>query len=505
MKTKGFTLIELLAAIAIISLLALITVPNVIEKYNSSKLGAMIIQENKLVESGDILVNDYCKDPINKDFQSKCGIYYKQVLDDFDELILTDKDGKVVDKSHDGKKYYRNYICVKDIKTQGYYSENLNYSGEECSGVVIYKMDYETDLQVDSYSYVVCGEEYASNVETGITKGMFSECFPADTPGGGDTIPVEKKYKLKVTFTENTPYGMEVSDEVHKQLKKGESINIDVPKYIDWSGNLYTAFIHSYNPSIKNLLEISNGKLKGYMPEEDLEVHIVYSIKKHTLTINFIEFQTNKKMDNSISVEVFNLEPYLVNPKKIDNYKVITQHLEFKIDDNKDASKDVVYQKINFNLTYDEEGGTPCTDGKVPYLGAYPTLCTTTRVGYKFNGWYLGDDGTGTKIKAGDEHDEYKDVTLHAGWDPNRYTVTYNCNGGKGSMDSSSHEYGTASALSVNGCDKVGYKFVYWNTKADGTGNRYTDKQKVSTLTSQDKGVVNLYAIYEPRTILNIQ
>ena len=58
MKTKGFTLIELLAAIAIISLLALITVPNVIEKYNSSKLGAMIIQENKLY--CNIILKNWC-------------------------------------------------------------------------------------------------------------------------------------------------------------------------------------------------------------------------------------------------------------------------------------------------------------------------------------------------------------------------------------------------------------------------------------------------------------
>ena len=127
MKTKGFTLIELLAAIAIIGLLALITVPNVIEKYNSSKLGAMIIQENKLVESGDILVNDYCKDPINRDYQKKCGFYYKKVLDSNGDLVLNDKSGKIITGNvEDGvNQYYTQYICVKDIKSLGYYTEEL--------------------------------------------------------------------------------------------------------------------------------------------------------------------------------------------------------------------------------------------------------------------------------------------------------------------------------------------------------------------------------------------
>lgn len=81
----------------------------------------------------------------------------------------------------------------------------------------------------------------------------------------------------------------------------------------------------------------------------------------------------------------------------------------------------------------------------------------------------------------------------------NKYTVKYNGNGSTGgSTARSSHEYGLGSTLTENGFTKSGYAFTGWNTKADGSGTDYTDKQSVTNLTAVHDGEVELFAQWEP-------
>ena len=63
-----------------------------------------------------------------------------------------------------------------------------------------------------------------------------------------------------------------------------------------------------------------------------------------------------------------------------------------------------------------------------------------------------------------------------------------------GTMSNQHFEYGTAQNLTANTYTKVGYIFGGWNTKYDGSGTSYTDKQQVNKLTSVDNGKVKLYA-----------
>ena len=56
--------------------------------------------------------------------------------------------------------------------------------------------------------------------------------------------------------------------------------------------------------------------------------------------------------------------------------------------------------------------------------------------------------------------------------------VKFNANGGKGTMSSQVFRFDEGSkALNANAFTKSGVSFVGWNTKADGTGTSYTDKQ----------------------------
>ena len=171
MNKKGFTLVEIIAVVAIMAILITFAATSLIKKYNESKIKTLIIQEGQLIQSGDMVIQDYCKDPLNKDYHLQCDSYYKSYVDSNDNLIVNATE-----------KTYMKYICTKDLKTLGYYSEELELSGVECLGVVVYKIDAETDLQRDSFSVARCGNEYISEInnENNYVE-LFNECFDSVT------------------------------------------------------------------------------------------------------------------------------------------------------------------------------------------------------------------------------------------------------------------------------------------------------------------------------------
>ena len=83
---------------------------------------------------------------------------------------------------------------------------------------------------------------------------------------------------------------------------------------------------------------------------------------------------------------------------------------------------------------------------------------------------------------------------------PTKYTVTFNGNGGSGTMADQSFEYGEEKALTANVFIRTGHDFTGWNTEADGSGTSYTDEKIVKNLTDTDGGTVTLYAQWKPST-----
>lgn len=83
---------------------------------------------------------------------------------------------------------------------------------------------------------------------------------------------------------------------------------------------------------------------------------------------------------------------------------------------------------------------------------------------------------------------------------PTGYTVTFDGNGGSGTMADQSFEYGEEKALTANVFIRTGHDFTGWNTEADGSGTSYTDEREVKNLTDTDGGTVTLYAQWKPST-----
>ena len=115
------------------------------------------------------------------------------------------------------------------------------------------------------------------------------------------------------------------------------------------------------------------------------------------------------------------------------------------------------------------------------------------RDGYVFTGW----DKDPSKPVEGD-------TVYTARYRPAVYKVRFDANGGTGAMADQSHTYDRKEALTANAFAREGYRFTGWNTRGDGKGKAFTDKQTVTNLLAHDGAVGVLYAQWErlPETAL---
>ena len=93
-------------------------------------------------------------------------------------------------------------------------------------------------------------------------------------------------------------------------------------------------------------------------------------------------------------------------------------------------------------------------------------------------------------------------LTIRAVYAPNAYTVKYdkNATSASGSTADSAHVYDQTRALTTNGYTNPGYYFAGWSRTAGGTTVDLNDGDNVLNLTSQNNGIVTLYAIWQPVT-----
>ncbi len=153
-----------------------------------------------------------------------------------------------------------------------------------------------------------------------------------------------------------------------------------------------------------------------------------------------------------------------------------------------------------YTITFDANGGNwsggnliKTHDVNVTIPNAYPT-----RTGYTFRGWSTSRNGT-IAYFGGETYTANSSITLYAVWKANTYTITYNANGGSGTMSNSSHTYDVEKKLTSNAYARAGYHFKGWSTSASGTVV-YTDEHMVKNLSSVASGNVTLYAVWEPNT-----
>ena len=103
---------------------------------------------------------------------------------------------------------------------------------------------------------------------------------------------------------------------------------------------------------------------------------------------------------------------------------------------------------------------------------------------YTFTGW-------SPEVVAAEEDATY--TAQYSATERVFYTVTFDANGGVGEMAAQRFEVGVDTALNTNAFTRENYKFIDWNTAADGSGATYADEGAILELS----GDMTLYAQWQ--------
>ena len=160
-------------------------------------------------------------------------------------------------------------------------------------------------------------------------------------------------------------------------------------------------------------------------------------------------------------------------------------------DDNKDITQHTLF--------FDANGGSDVASKSViegQLIGALPV---PIREGYTLSGWKIGN----TPITANMTYNYIDDATATAVWVGNEYTIFYDANGGTGTMEIQTANYGDTITLKTNAytyshtVNGVTYtaNFLGWSKNKNAKTPTYTDAQQISNLASE--GLITLYAVWE--------
>ena len=137
------------------------------------------------------------------------------------------------------------------------------------------------------------------------------------------------------------------------------------------------------------------------------------------------------------------------------------------------------YGGENVTVSFKTNGGT-AIDPITVKSGTIPTIPSTVKYGYIFDGWYLDNSFT---VSWNNTIVSY-DCTFYAKWIRDTstvvtYVVTYDNNGGTGGPGTISTENGTIT-ISSSEPTRSGYEFKGWNTLKDGSGTAYKGGEAVT-------------------------
>ena len=116
-------------------------------------------------------------------------------------------------------------------------------------------------------------------------------------------------------------------------------------------------------------------------------------------------------------------------------------------------------------INYNANGGTGSMNSTECRNGSNCKLKNNKFVkkGYKFIGWSSSKDETNPTYKINDTYLANSDITLYAIWELKEITITYDANGGTGTMENTTYKYGDSKIqLPENSFKKTGYNFNNW-------------------------------------------
>ena len=122
-------------------------------------------------------------------------------------------------------------------------------------------------------------------------------------------------------------------------------------------------------------------------------------------------------------------------------------------------------QTTEYTLSFNSNGGTSVPTQTVEDGEKATKPSDPTKIGYTFGGWYRNASLTGDPWDFDNDAVE-DDTTLYAKWTPKTYTITFNANGGSGTMAPQTVTFGADATLIANSFSIEYGRFLGWATGA---------------------------------------
>ena len=344
----------------------------------------------------------------------------------------------------------------------------------------------------------------------------------AHTYGAETTLPTPEKtgYTFGGWYTDEDCSGTSYT------VISANDITADTTLYAKWTPVTYTIHFDRNDSSV----DLTKGSLAGSYADITYTYDDTITLDDVTVVGGYVtEVFTYKGSDGNIVGKFVGWAYSSGKAQVYGNKQTIKNILNSEGEVPADGETITLYAKWiagKYAVNFDANGGSGTTDGTEGEMNTGVTLpeCKFSKTGYTFTGWGTASNG-GTVYSAGATTSKALSseiggtVTLYAQWQANTYIVNFSTAGIRtnsrdqkdslpavektvtveGSMSSITMTYDETKALSLfTLTPPTGYKFVSWNTNADGTGAAYSDAAEVTNLTATVDGRVTLYPVFSP-------
>ena len=254
-----------------------------------------------------------------------------------------------------------------------------------------------------------------------------------------------------------------------------EGINEELQLYAQWTPIQYTIYYNANG---------GEGETRSWELDYPESGKVLFGGSSWFTKENYVFDSWNTKADGS-GIKYLSL---------LKDYSITFDEIPF--DENYEITVYAQWKKVEYSIWLDSNGGL---QSQIELKYAFDetkalSLNIFTKTGYTFKNWNTKADGSGDTYTDGQIISTDKNMRLYAQWSPNEQIVSYDANGGTGTMDNQKYYYNVSQEINENLFEREHYTFKNWNTKADGTGTSYNDKQSIKVTDN-----ITLYAQWSPR------
>ena len=418
---------------------------------------------------------------------------------------------------------YEETNITLDIPTKTGYT--CGYTDEK-NGDIKYTTSISTSE--DKTIYVKCNPNtYTINFDTDGGTTVNSKTVTYDSKIGEITSPTKTGYNFGGWYLDTESI---TSESVYKYAKditikakwtEGTNTKYTVNYYLQTIEKTYGSATESivYTGTTNKTVEAELKTYEGFVTPSKQTVKILadgsakvdYYYERKELKVTFINGSTKKEVkylygkenqaftNNGFNKTGYTLTGYSEKEKGSKNYEV-TNTVSGEFIDTNYPSKTLyaVFTANTYKVVFNNNGGTGT---KTEVTCTYDKDCKLstegfTKEGYTISGWSKTSEGEIEYTADATVRNlaETGSITLYAKWSANTYTITYNANGGTGSMNKTTCVYDTNCTIAGNSFTKENYDFVNW-AKDSITGETYNSGATVKNLATS--GNVDMYAIWE--------